>query len=1170
MRILRLLTGLFFVCCFNAGAAAIPGYDETAEKFYAEGSFAKAHDRYQSAADEKLTAAQKRLVDFRLADTLWRSEASTQNSDSTQLDKARKGLEVLIRDVDRTEDHDRVWVEVEESLGDFYWTRRNSQDWGSAWPHYQAALDWWAGAPDIELARTRYLKIVWTLAKPPHAEPYYFYGYYGQNVPLEILENAAKIAQAENDKAHAHYLIAMTLRNQGGDWEQRQRVPEEFEAAIKSGKGTDWYDDALFNYAQWLESNGRAVPLKTGGWKQEPDYVRALELYRRLVTEFKKGETRYYDQAREQIKNITEPSVGVGFANIFLPDSEIQYNLNWRNVKKIQLALYPVDLTRDVDLSGDDDKRNNWLETVDLAARKTIKTWSRDTKDDGKHKPGDDTARLDGKLPPGAYVLEAKAGEKRTRDLLLVTDASIVMKTSGKQALVYVCDALAGAPMPETKIHLWERYQEDRHWHWRDTTKTTDKDGIAVFDLLREANNEQIFVAAIFKDRQAFDSGYKYNYGRGNPNESWRIYAFTDRPAYRPGETAQWKFIARQYDGSVYSTPSGQTVEFEINDPRGAKAKEGKADLNAFGTAWGSLELKDDMPLGEYHITFWDKGRQHSIGNATLFRLEEYKLPEFKVAVQMPEENGRKKAFRLGEKVQVNIQADYYFGGGVADADVEVVVNQRPFYHYWHRPHEYPWFYNDMSEENLRGRYWGGEQVIKREKLKTDATGKATLTFETPRNEGQDLEYRIEARVTDSSRREITGAGIARVTRQRYYVYPQAQHNLYRPQDKVTVEFKAADANDQPLQTEGTVKITRDYWFEVWLDPKGKEIKGDELRRLQSHSLVFPPPVKTNDRPWQLKFRGYEHDEILTRTVKTDTNGMAEVTFTPEREGYYRVAWSSDAMAGTNAPPEPPITAETTVWVATDATTELGYRQGGVEIIVDKDTFRVGEKAPVMLTVPMSDRYVLFSVEGDDLYSYQLVHMSGTVKLVELPIEEKHVPNIFLNAAMVSDRQIFTDTKQVVVPPAKNFLNVEVKPDREQYQPREPGTFTITTRNDKDEPVSAEVAFGLVDESVFYIQSDYAGDPRQFYFGQKRSHQIQTESTFNQKAYAKLVESDEHSLIDIRELELYRRGEGAAPEQSAIDGSKALNDGDGCRDDHQRQRSFDRKRRRRHVYRVVS
>ena len=57
--------------------------------------------------------------------------------------------------------------------------------------------------------------------------------------------------------------------------------------------------------------------------------------------------------------------------------------------------------------------------------------------------------------------------------------------------------------------------------------------------------------------------------------------------------------------------------------------------------------------------------------------------------MQTPEEDGKKKAFRLGEKVEVNVQADYYFGGAVANATVEVLVYQNPFYHYWHRPREY-------------------------------------------------------------------------------------------------------------------------------------------------------------------------------------------------------------------------------------------------------------------------------------------------------------------------------------------------------------------------------------------------------------------------------------------------------------------------------------------------
>nr|MBP9902061.1 alpha-2-macroglobulin [Verrucomicrobiota bacterium] len=1110
---MRLFTALLVVALRTL--AALPPEYETlkaeAEKLYADKSFAKAHELYSRAmVMSNLTSNAARWVWFRNYDTQWRSQAGTQTTDTTKLDQAREELEKLVREVKLEGEKDQVWVEVQESLGDFHWTRRNQQNWGGAWPYYQAALDWWAGARNLELARERYLALVWRMARPPGLPREYHYGYWGNYVPLDVLDNALKITQSENQQAHAHFLIAMTVRNRGGDWERRARVPEEFEGALKHGKTTDWYDDALYNYAEWMAGQGRAVPLADGNWRQEPDYSKALELFRRLVTEFAKGETRYWEQAQQQIKNITEPQLGVSVPNIFLPDSEIQYHLNWRNVKQIELALYPVELNRDVKLG---EQRENWLESISLGTLEKMKSWTFDPKAKGDYKPGGESLRLEPKLRPGAYVLEAKAGDKRARELILVTDATLVLKTSGQQALGYFCNALDGSPLADGKVKLWERWHADGQWHNRDQVKETGADGIAVFDLAtRQHNNLELFASAITKDRQAFSVGNSY-WNRGE-SDSWKIYAFTDRPAYRPKETVNWKFIARRYNGSVYSTPSDATVEFEITDPQGAKVKADNAKLNTFGSAWGSLELTEAMPLGEYRVQFWDEGRKHGIGNATLFRLEEYKLPEFKVSVKTPEENGQRKAFRVGEKVEVVIQADYYFGGAVANASVEVIVNQNPYWQSWHRPREFAWFYEDMDGNQSRyGRGYGGGQIVKRETIKTDATGKATLTFDTPANAGQDFEYRVEARVTDASRREISGSGNVRVTRQRYYVYPQAERNLYRPQDKARVDFKVLDANEQPVQTEGTVKVTRDYWYEIWLKPDGTEVKGEELKALQAKSKIWPPaPERPDQKGWRLKFRGYEHDDILTRTLKTDTNGLVEITFTPERDGYYRIAWLSEGVVP-KRPPQP-IRAETTIWVASGQTTELGYRHGGVEIIADKDTFRAGGETPVMLVANSPDRYVLFTVEGEDLYHYRLVHMNGTVKLLDLFVEEKYVPNVFLSAAMVSDRQMFMDTKQVIIPPTKHFLTVDVQPDRPQYQPQNEGQFIITTRDHEGKPVAAEVAFSLVDESVFYIQSDYASDPRQFYFGNKRGQQVQTQSTMNQKSYAKLVVGGKDELTE--------------------------------------------------------
>ncbi|HKQ79889.1 MAG TPA: alpha-2-macroglobulin family protein [Blastocatellia bacterium] len=1102
-----ILISLFCLAAPQSQQTPFEALKAEAERLYVEASYSRAQEIYLKARAIKLSPEEARWVEFRLADVLWRAQAATQTADTTIYETAQQQLEAIIRERPRTEDHDRTWAEAQESLGDLWWTRRNVKDWQKAWPHYQQALDWWAGTKDLDLGRARYLKIVWTMAQPPEADSYYYYGYNGAYAPIEILDNALKIARNDAERAYAHYLTAMTLSNRGGDHRQRQRTLEEFEAAIKDGKASEWFDDALYHYGEWMIQNGRYVPLDDGGWRQEQDYVKALELFRRLVTEYGKGETRYYDQAQQQIKFITQPAFGVTVANIFLPDSEIQIHLSWRNLKRVELALYPVNLPRDLQISGKKANSGDWIQQIDLSRSKKLQEWNKETVDNGDYRPREETIRLSGKLPVGAYVIEARNGDVSARDLLLVTDTALVLKASGKQALAYFCNALSGAPLSGAKVKLGEQYYDGKETVWRESVKETNQDGIALFDLTGAQYHSQLIAVAAGDNRQAFSHGYSQsNYRDQQP---WRIYAFTDRPAYRPNEIAQWKFIARKYQGSVYSTPARQTIEFDISDPHGAKVKEGKAELNAFGSAWGSLDLTESMPLGEYRINFYDVGRKNNIGQAALFRLEEYKLPEFQVKVQTPEENGRKKAFRLGDKVEANIQVDYYFGGPVANATVEVVVHQNWFHHWWYPERDFQWYYEDLMP-----RYWdgGGQQgqIIKREKIRTDATGKATIAFDTPRDIEQDFEYQIEARVADSSRHEIVGAGSVRVTRQRYYLYPRAKHNLHRPQDKVAVDLKALDANNQPMQVEGTIKVTRDTWYEIWLDPSGREVKGDELKKLREKG-EFPHLAPQGAAGWRLKFRGYQSDDILTQALKTNAEGEAEFNFTPEREGYYRVAWSSPDKGAA------PIKAETAVWVTANATTELGYRHGGLELIVDRDTFRAGQRAPVMLHTPAPGRYVLFSVETENLESYQLAHLTGTVKLIEVPIEERHTPNIFLSAAMVSDRQIFMNAKQIFVPPAQNFLAVEVKTDREQYESREEGVITVTTRDHQGHPVSAEVALGLADESVYYIQQDYAADPRRFYYGVKRPMLVQTQSTFQQKSYAKLVEGEDKKLVEERE-----------------------------------------------------
>src|SRR5436190_1376250 len=410
-----------------------------AERAYAQGSYARANEIYSKVDKKNVTLAELRWIEFRLADTSWRAQAGSETADNTKYEEAQKQLEELIRVAQKEDERDFVWAEAHESLGDFFWTRRNQVNWSGAWPHYQQALDWWAGQRDLERARVRYLKIVFKAAEPPRPNEYYFYTYYGNYIPLDILENALKISGNEKEKVHLHYLIAMTMRSQGGNWESRERITDEFEAALQAGKQSDWYDDALFYYAEWMNSYGTIRELNEGQWQPEPDYVKALELYRRLVREFVKGETRYFDQAQQQIKNISDPTISVGVSNIFLPDSELQFALNARNLRRVDFSLYKIELTSDVRFTKNPDEEEGegdneaFVQKIPTAGRVPVKTWSKTLDAKVDHKPISDQVRIEGKLPAGAYLLEAKSGALMARDLVLITDVAVVLKASAKE-----------------------------------------------------------------------------------------------------------------------------------------------------------------------------------------------------------------------------------------------------------------------------------------------------------------------------------------------------------------------------------------------------------------------------------------------------------------------------------------------------------------------------------------------------------------------------------------------------------------------------------------------------------------------------------------------------------------------------------------------------------------
>jgi hypothetical protein len=504
---------------------------------------------------------------MRLADTAWRA------SEDTPPAEARKALEALAH----SDDRDRVYAEANESLGDLTVERQSGAN--AAMPWYTAALDWWAGSDDLPLARKRYLDIVFRITGGDSEGPSRYQAFY---VPKEVLANAVAIADTPADRAHARYLFAVRLLAETKP-ESVERGLELLDEVMAMGKTSAWYDDALFAAATQLSQRG-AVAVEDGRALLKPDNVKALALYHRITGEFNRNETRYYEPARQAIATIESPALTVFAMGSFLPKSEQEVRLTWRNVDAVDFAISAIDLTTDAHI----DRRGDWMSRLPATGR-SVRQWTFRTNDRGDHALGNEAIRIAPRLEPGAYVVVATAGNARSQALLLVTDANIVIHHALGRIDAFVCNATTGEPMANARLRVWRQKQGDV---FATIDATTDAHGFATIGLGDGTGTVIIFAKA--GNRQAWVTAWDYTLPPDR--DAWQIYAFTDRPAYRPGETVHWKLIARMRRGNEWITPAARLLDYEIAGPTGGKVASGTATLNEFGSFWADLPLTPPCP----------------------------------------------------------------------------------------------------------------------------------------------------------------------------------------------------------------------------------------------------------------------------------------------------------------------------------------------------------------------------------------------------------------------------------------------------------------------------------------------------------------------------------------------------------------------------------------------
>jgi len=670
-----------------------------------------------------------------------------------------------------------------------------------------------------------------------------------------------------------------------------------------------------------------------------------------------------------------------------------------------------------------------------------------------------------GRREPGVYLIEAVNGDLRAYTIAVVTDLTMINKTTPDgEMLVYAVDRRSGEPRADVKVEVVKGKKVA-------ATGATDRGGILRVKIQKEQPNQQqmqqdreaaqldpaapleetdnsYLILAKRNDEFAISDLQPYYFSEGDESgERLPGYIYTDRPVYRPEQKVYFKGIIRRLSEGGYETPTVRTVNVKITDQEGNEVLNKDLPFSPRGTFSGEVDLPPAAPLGYYSINA-------TIGEAQTqgsFEVAEYKKPEFKVRVTTA-----KNFVPVGEKTKFTVEAKYFFGAPVANGDVKYYV-YRSRYHHWRLRDEYGEAESEEEGEGDEEGYYGyGDDMVKEGEGRLDANGQLEIAFDVPppdEKQPYDFAYRLEAKVTDSSRREMEGKAGFVGTRGKVVVFARPERYVYLQGDTARIKVITTDYEGRPVSSKATLRFVEVKYERV------EEKEGDQ-------TWIKYKPVKRDlssaDVTTNAQGEGaYDYRIPITGSIDIETFVYENGKKIPSDAGYIYATDRNNRWA------------------------DSAYRDyGSIKLVADKKSYKVGDTARVLAMLPTDKAHLLVTTEMSKVMDVQRIDADGRAVMIELPIKETFSPNIYLSVAYVKDNEMYEHSKSISVPSRNKYLNIEVLPDKKEYKPRDPASYTVIARNADGTPApGVEVSLGVVDEAVYNVRPDTSGDIRKAFYG---------------------------------------------------------------------------------------
>ncbi len=600
-------------------------------------------------------------------------------------------------------------------------------------------------------------------------------------------------------------------------------------------------------------------------------------------------------------------------------------------------------------------------------------------------------------------------------------------------------------------------------------TNQTPANGILRLALPDSASKSQnILIARRGKDVAFLPENADYywqeagNWYKKTMPDTLRWSVFNDRNMYRPKEEVSVKGYIRVYEGgklgdiqSLGDKASG--INYIVYDSRSNQIGKGAANLNAFGAFDFKFKLPDNANLGYSRVEI---STQSSLGNAQTsmsFQIQEFRRPEFEVKAK----NDTEAPYLVKESANVSVEAKYFAGGGLANAETNWTVTATPTNYTPPNRGDYtfgtfvPWW-RSYGGDN-------GNSTSQTFKGTTDASGKHVLKidFESV-NPARPYTVTANASVQDVNRQTWASATSLLVHPSSVYVGIKSSKNFVQKGENVEIESIVTDIDgnllgDKNVQMKAVLKdwtFDKGSWKETAIDEQTCEIKS--------------------------------------------AKDAQKCVFVAKQGGVYTIT------ARVSDDRERPNESELTVWVPGGKTEpKRDIEKEEAQIIPNKKDFAPGDTAELLVISPFANAEGVLTLRRDGIVKTERFTVKDSSIVLKIPLEEKYLPNIYAQVDLVgvSDRtndKGEIDAKlpkrpafasgQINLPIATDSRKLTVTADA-QDKTLEPGGTTkinIEVKDDNGNAVSnSEVAVVAVDESILALSNYSIADPLNAFYTQR-------------------------------------------------------------------------------------